>query len=380
MRFTKIYLHNWRNFLDAEIDLTQRVFLVGPNASGKSNFLDAFRFLRDVAETGGGIQKAISERRGLSRIRSLHARRRPDVIIDAVIEDSDCQWRYHLAFSQDNVRRPLVKEEKVWKNGELLLDRPDENDRTDPARLGQTHLEQISANKEFRPVAEFLGQIRYLHLVPQLIREPERSVGKDRDPYGGDFLEQLARLQKENSRVFDSRMKKIGSALKTAVPQLKDLQLERDPAGRPHLSGLYEHWRPGAGWQREEEFSDGTLRILGLLWSLLDGDGPLLLEEPELSLHDAVVRFLPGMMWRISKKSRRQVFVSTHSATLLSDPSIGLEEILLLSPTREGTSLTVAASNEQIRALVEGGISVGDAVLPQVAPSSIAQLMLGFPE
>lgn len=36
------------------------------------------------------------------------------------------------------------------------------------------------------------ASVRYLHIVPQLIREPDRSVGRVNDPYGGDFLEQIA--------------------------------------------------------------------------------------------------------------------------------------------------------------------------------------------
>jgi hypothetical protein len=54
MRFTHLKLENWRNFLSADLPLLQRAFVVGPNASGKSNLLDAFRFLRDVADPQGG--------------------------------------------------------------------------------------------------------------------------------------------------------------------------------------------------------------------------------------------------------------------------------------------------------------------------------------
>ena len=83
MRFTKLFLQNWRNFLRVEVDLRERMFLVGPSASGKSNLLDAFRFLRDIAEPRGGFQQAVqSHRGGVSRLRSLHARRYPDVIVD----------------------------------------------------------------------------------------------------------------------------------------------------------------------------------------------------------------------------------------------------------------------------------------------------------
>jgi hypothetical protein len=77
-----------------------------------------------------------------------------------------------------------------------------------------------------------------------------------------------------------------------------------------------------------------TLRLLGLLWVVLDGVGPLLLEEPELSLHPEVVRFIPQMFARMQRRSGRQVMVSTHSTDLLRDEGIGLDEVLLLLPAR----------------------------------------------
>lgn len=46
--FTHVRLENWRNFVRIDVALQRRAFLVGPNASGKSNFLDAFRFLHDI--------------------------------------------------------------------------------------------------------------------------------------------------------------------------------------------------------------------------------------------------------------------------------------------------------------------------------------------
>src|SRR5262249_56673412 len=99
-------------------------------------------------------------------------------------------------------------------------------------------------------------------------------------------------------------LRRIGEVLKVAVPQLLELQFFRDEAkGTPHLRGRYAHWRPKGAWQTEEQFSDGTLRLLGLLWSVLDGSGPLLLEEPELSLHPDVVRFLPTMFAEMQPRS-----------------------------------------------------------------------------
>jgi hypothetical protein len=80
-------------------------------------------------------------------------------------------------------------------------------------------------------------------------------------------------------KTLDARLRRIAAVLRMAVPQLEALVLERDQgSGIPHLKGLYKHWRPKAGWQTEEHFSDGTLRLLGLLWVFLDGSAPLLVE------------------------------------------------------------------------------------------------------
>jgi predicted ATPase len=373
LHFTRIRLENWKNFLGVDVALQHRVFIVGPNASGKSNFLDAFRFLRDVADAQGGFQRAVHARRGVSQIRSLHARRYPDVGIEVHADVDSVIWNYRIAFTQDNQRRPIIARELVRKNGETILDRPDEEDTADPNRLTQTYLEQVNANKRFRAVTEFLSQIRYLHLVPQLVREPDRSVGRVRDPFGGDFLEQVAGTPRVT---LDSRLRRIGDALRIAVPQLKELNLERDARGVPHLRGLYEHWRPKAGWQTEEQFSDGTLRLMGLLWVFLDGAAPLLLEEPELSLHPAVVRHIPLMIARLSRKSGRQVMLSTHSPDLLFDEGITAEEVLLLSPSKEDTAVTTAKDDDEVRSLLEAGATLAETVLPWTAPAKATQLAL----
>ena len=54
MLITRLRLKNWRNFKKVDISLRERVYVVGPNASGKSNLLDVLRFLREVAKPEGG--------------------------------------------------------------------------------------------------------------------------------------------------------------------------------------------------------------------------------------------------------------------------------------------------------------------------------------
>ena len=66
MIITHLRATNWRNFQQIDVPLTVRQFIVGPNASGKSNLLDIFRFLQDIAKNeGGGLQEAVAGRGGV---------------------------------------------------------------------------------------------------------------------------------------------------------------------------------------------------------------------------------------------------------------------------------------------------------------------------
>ncbi|MBN2378481.1 AAA family ATPase, partial [candidate division WOR-3 bacterium] len=105
MRISRLRLKNWMNFREADVKLRDRAFIVGPNASGKSNLLDVFRFLKKVANTG--FKEAVEERGGVTKIRSFWARRYSDIEIDVELssgEDNGAppDWRYRISFNQDN--------------------------------------------------------------------------------------------------------------------------------------------------------------------------------------------------------------------------------------------------------------------------------------
>lgn len=375
LRFTELALSNWRNFSSVRLPLQSRMFLVGPNAAGKSNLIDAFRFLSDIVTVGGGIESAIQRRGGVKMMRSFSARRYPAVRIRVAVgsQDSPLEWSYELEFTQDNQRRPIIKREVVYFQGRLVLDRPDAEDVDDQERLRQTHLEQVNVNRSFRRVAEFFGSVRYRHIVPQLVREPDRSVGKVNDPFGGDFLEQIART---NSRTRNARLRRIGDALRVAVPQLNSLELFNDVKGVPHLRGNFRHWRAQGVWQDEVHFSDGTLRLLGLLWSITDGQGPLMLEEPELSLHPAVVQQIPQMFARLQRRSGRQIIVSSHSTEILDDAGVGFDEVVVLTPTDEGTKAELLSDNEPATKLIRFGMGAAEVLRNLTAPAHAEQLSL----
>lgn len=376
MHIKHLKLQNWRNFHKVDVDLGSRIFLIGPNASGKSNFLDVFRFLRDVA--GEGLQKAVQVHRGgIGVLRCLSARQYSSIDIEIQMEDEQDLWTYRLVINQDNNSRPLVKEEIVTKNGTPVETRPTSEDRKDPERLFYTSLEQVVANHEFRRLSEFFRSVSYQNLLPQVVRDPKGFTSNPvvDDPFGRDFL---LRLWRTPERTRDARLKKICQALKVAVPQLTKIEVAMDEVGSPHLMVGYEHWRRVDAKQYERDLSDGTLRLLGLLWSLFEGEGPLLLEEPEISLHSEVVARLPQIIERINRfrRIKRQVFISTHSDDLLKDKGIAAEEVLRLEPSKDGTKVLQADASEQ--EMIKNGLSVAEVILPKSAPKNIGQLALAF--
>lgn len=385
MLLSRLQLRNWRNFRKVDVALGPRGYVIGANASGKSNLLDVFRFLRTIAQSeGGGLQKALKERGGLSKLRSLHARRDPEVRIEVNVsegvDDPRPRWQYKLAFKSEGkgLQRVLIQEETVIKDGKVLISRPNADDRRDAARLTQTFLEQINNNAGFRELAEYFSATTYLHLVPQLLKHGDEISGRmiENDPFGQGLLQRIARTPMKTR---DARLKRIQQALEVAVPQFSELHFEQDPAtGFPHLKANFKHWRVHGSWQREDQFSDGTLRLIGFLWALQEGEGLLLLEEPELSLNDAITEHIPLMIDRVLRQRKkggflRQVLSTTHSESLIAavtDP----DSILLLEPGEDGTTVRTASDAE--RKEMSHGLNPSEVLLPKTRPQHIEQMGL----
>ncbi|WP_232016957.1 AAA family ATPase [Gordonia insulae] len=368
---------NWRNFKTLDFPMTSRLFVVGPNAAGKSNLIDLLRFLGDIAKPGGGLSSALGQRGGLSKVRSLFARNHAGgrLVIEIDLEDGDDRWSYRLSIRGESggKNRPVVDGESVHFNGELVLDRPNQADRVDSERLTQTHLEQIAANQDFRVLADYFAKVRYFHLVPQIIREPSRYDLPGE--FGGEFIAQMNAVPQKTR---DAWLRRMRDALRAAVPEFESLDIEVDAAGRPHLMAGYKNWRKNPARQSEAEFSDGTLRLIGLLWTMVStpaNGGVLLLEEPELSLNASVVRKLPAMLAVSQRAKDIQVILSTHAPELLDDEGVHADEILVLRPAKEGTDAELLADIDEAADELDARLPKSDIVQSLIDPRDLSDLV-----
>ena len=385
MIISRIVLTNWKNFQHSDVELTSRVFIVGANASGKSNYLDAIRFMRDIVKQAGGLQYAVDQRGGVSKIRCLAARKKSDVAIEVYLSDNSnpkkTLWVYKISFKHSGggifEKQASILEEKVTNGeGKCLLNRKESDKKEDSETLKFTFLEQPNSNQAFRDIYHFFQEIQYLHIVPQLIRDSESYMlaSNKEDFYGRNLLDKMDRT---NKKTRDSYLKRINEVLQLAVPQLRNIDFIKDKKGTPHLEAIYEHWRAKGAKQQESQFSDGTLRLIGFMWALLDGQETILLEEPELYLHSAIVKQLPEFIYKLQRRKGRvrQIIISTHSYDILSNPGIGGDETIVLVPTKEGTEVKKALDFIDVKKYLEAGFSIAEAVIPKVAPSNIQQIL-----
>lgn len=410
MRFTHIKLSNWRNFRSVDVSLAERTFLFGPNGSGKSNFLDAIRFLRDIADRTGGLGRAVEERGGMRAIRSHYATKpipiQPGqnhdqtravlhgveaiqsqeppnaadfltgipVRIEVHMEIDGKPWRYALEIDNNSWWSPVVIKEEVDGPHGPLIRRPDAEDNDDSERLTQTYLEQVSANKPFRKLAEMLASVEYSHIVPELVRDPRPRSARDpmRDPYGTELLSSIANLSPDER---DRRLRALCQQLSKVISGLAEIQYKPEHDA-PHI-GLRLASLPHE-FQREDQLSDGTLRLLGLLWVLGAGNSPVLLEEPEMSLHVAAVRQIPQVLARVASRHHRQTLVSTHSQDLLADTGIDPSEILILFPAADGTNVSVGSDDPALVALARADAPLGGLLVAKTKPADIIQLASAF--
>ena len=325
---------------------------------------------------------AVERRGGLDDIRWMGADKGQEVVLGVEVSASaedERAWTYELGMVQGK-GRPQVSHERVLDpSGKLVLDRKATDEGENSHTLTQTHLERAPRNRDFAEIPALLAKVRYRHLVPQLLRQAGDMQGHvpEGDPYGQGLLMRMAETPAKRR---GELLGKIGKLLRAAVPGLEGIALETDKAtGRPHLCANYTSGCGNGATMREGQMSDGTLCLIGLAWSLLESEGLLLLEEPGLYLHERVVQCITGMLYWVTERNQRQFFISTHSAALLADNCIPLDDVILLLPGRECTEASLSSEHELARLMSEEFEDpISESAIPLTEPRNSSDISLSL--
>lgn len=355
-RLSRMTVSNYRSVgEDVWIDFEPLTVLVGINGSGKSNLLDAPRFVAQALTEG--LESAVEDRHGFDALLRDVDRPRGTVRIGLEIGHDDWSAVYSVEIGRgkrrdefavrserlDLVDRTTGRRDTLAKSryGKVTttlsgLDRPVKDTRN-------LALLAVGGDERLVPVVDALKAVETYALFPEELREvhppdSRRYLSK----FGANWPSIVRRVMASPS-ARDLRL-----ALDAVTGHIVDIRASRPIAGRNAVE--FAHWR-GDGrvqWFPASRESDGTLRVAGILTALVQ-QPPLLMvgiEEPEQTVHVGVLQLLYEFLEEAARSST--VVVTTHSADLLD--LVPVEAIRVV--TRIGGTTRVSRLDESQQDLV----------------------------
>ncbi|MBM3879416.1 MAG: ATP-binding protein [Verrucomicrobia bacterium] len=368
--FTRIQTRLFRCLKSADQTLGPFRALVGPNASGKSTFLDVIGFLADLARNRGEVLMTVQARsttfeklvwmgQGSAFQLAVEAEI-PAVVRRLMAEDKQrfTHLRYEVEVGLDRSSNEIgLNRETLWLK-EPVVDQPVQRDlfpapqdegpdllsraqKSQKAVLtkkpggndnyytegrksyrpsfklgrGKSALANIPADQESFPVSTWFRDllekgVQTFVLNSQLIRQPSPpGLGRRFQTDGTNLPWVVSELRRDEQR-FRAWMEHV----RTALEDIKDIDTVELPDNKHRYLVLeYMNGARVPSWLA----SDGTLRLLALTVPayLSDLEGTFLIEEPENGVHP---RAIETVLQSLSSMYRCQVLVATHSPVALN--------------------------------------------------------------
>ena len=286
--------------------------LIGANGSGKSNFVDFFRMLREMAEEG---LQVFSQERGADTLFYLGPKYTRT--IKSRLEFGQNVYEFDLAPAADG--KLFVSDERVQFTGgggltSIGKGNPESRlkaRKDDPAKWGQG---KSVPGYVYDAVSSWV--VYHFHDTSRtaLVRR-EWSV-RDYDqlrPQAENIAAYLLRLR----NAFPDRYNVIRDTIRLIAPFFDDFVLRPDMRGEDEKVRL--EWRQkGSDFPfQPSQFSDGTLRFICMATALQQINPPatILIDEPELGMHPYAISVLADLINAATHLT--QVILATQSPVLL---------------------------------------------------------------
>lgn len=382
----RLWLRNFKSFGEAEIELRPINVVVGANASGKTNLVAAFRFLRDVASEGVfGFERMVERHGGYDRLCNFRSAAEGFTIgvhlelpreldwshfllqqigatADALKSDFDPRYelrevRYQLTVEPAKGGAPVQAREDArfgfsdggevrWEEG-VYSNAPADS----PLRLALWARVAIALS--------CLTRIQVYDFYPRLAKQAVPLSGDTRLSEDGRnlpvVLERLLRdpESRENLRLI----------AKSVLPYVQDVQVGQLPTGATFVQVIEkfvcEHPVPA------DMLSDGTLEMLALIVALYFEKKHALLtifEEPDRHLHPRLMSWLMymvrdslGLEWGLPP--RGQILITTHDPELVRHTT--LDDLLLIERDKDGFSIVKRPAEQQmVKAFLKNKLGV----------------------
>lgn len=337
----RLKIRGFKSLQDVSIDFPQMVVLFGPNASGKSNLLDAVQALsrigteRTLADAladpirgypieafsfpPGGLTNLLSSRSAAFSLEADLGRKKDSFRYRVGVEISPGSGalsvvdEYLTALAKDGTPKGTAAIELL--EGSLRVRRRGEGGKPNYEPLGQNYA-MLSDPRRSRPlypaieaVRSELSDWRTYYLDPRVAMRAARPPSDVRDigVLGGEIAPFLYRLRAEHGKHFDA----VKRTLRSIVPSVEDLSVDLDRR-RGNLDLLV---RQGGVDYSSRIVSEGTLRVLALCAIAVNpwGGSCLAFEEPENGVHPRRLELIAQLLLSLALEQGRQLVVTTHS-------------------------------------------------------------------
>ena len=365
----RVELRNYRGIEHCDVALGPLMFLVGPNASGKSNFLDALRFVSDCLNTSvdqairvrGGFKQLCRQGSGNSfslRLTTafgnlgtaeyvLEIAAGPTRSFEIAVED--CRLTGVLGSTVEGYER---RRGSVAFSFPLGIDLGD-GESNPPQTSDRLYLGALAGWPMFGLIYRFLSTMAFYNPLTIPMREYQSQDPGSRLTSNASNLASVFRTMRETHPDWAER---IIQYLTVAVPRLRKVV---DVEVGERITLRFTEASIG-GPERTfyaSSMSDGTLRMLAILLAIFqrsEQDTSLVgIEEPELGVHPAAAEVLYDSLETASRL--RQVLVTTHSSELLERDDVDLNSILAFSA--EGDSTLVEPLDDTVRSILQQKLS-----------------------
>ena len=323
MRLTSIRAKNFKSFKDLDIRLDNLNVLIGANASGKSNFVQLFTFIRDILMSG--LENAISIQGGAKYLRNINCGEGDQISIGLSIEHDlvaslvRSEYRLSLAFSGG--RQVAIIEDELRsesRDGAVSTIRRVGNQyqtEGDPGPLqGFLPAMQTEDVRHPRLLIEYLPWFIGLRSIGTYdidSKAPKNGVfglPSELEPEADNLAIVLDRILSD-----DEDRRKLMNFLKDALPFAEGLDIEA-LSDRSLLFKMQERFSNQA--MPAAFLSDGTIDMIALIVILYFERKPLvIIEEAERNLHPSLMSRLVEYFEDASR--RKQILITTHSPEIV---------------------------------------------------------------
>lgn len=358
-RIKRITIKNYRSITDLTVEMPDLMVLVGENGSGKSNFVDALRFLSNAMN--GGLNRAIGRSGGMQSIRHQ----------PSGSNDNSQMWYSHIEVSLEIDNEiyiygfqigmkyliDLVQREYFRKGDVTLFDYNRGNWEILPHHLPLGKLSDnlalplLTNYPEFAMVYNFLSEINIFTIHPQLLSQNDvqkLQSAKLLNEYGDNLFSLLYEIEQDFPQLKDKIVEYLSYIVDISAINVREVApgslLMTIKHKNENLFGLTQE-------------SDGTRRILAMLTALHQPYTPSLLaiEEPELFIHPSALAMLCEIIEEASL--RQQIIITTHSPDLIA--KFDVNAIRVVELTDDGTKIDVIVDS-QLEAINEKLFGTGD--------------------